>query len=287
MCYLRQSASWYSTLIAETRVEQAKRFNSENAQHSILVATDAVGMGLNLNIRRIIFETLMKFDGEDSKYLSVSQMKQIAGRAGRFQSRYENGLVTSLFQNDFKALSVYMSSNPKDLEVAGLLPNLEQIERFSMILPGHSLGDLLLRFEQLAILDGNFFLCKLTEKIQMAELIEKYQMTLTDRYCFINAPCSLKEPFVSYSYIYFAASHSRGACVTANEINSIFHSFPGRDPLITLELRHRIVMLYLWLSQRLPETFCDKLAVNLIKKKVEEKITQILDKGHAERGIIQ
>jgi hypothetical protein len=45
----------------------------------ILVASDAVGMGLNLNIRRIIFSTLEKFDGTSMRALTVAEIKQIAG----------------------------------------------------------------------------------------------------------------------------------------------------------------------------------------------------------------
>jgi hypothetical protein len=49
----------------------------------ILVATDAIGMGLNLAIRRIIFSTMTKFDGKSRRPLSISEVKQIGGRAGR------------------------------------------------------------------------------------------------------------------------------------------------------------------------------------------------------------
>ncbi len=46
----------------------------------ILVASDAVGMGLNLNIRRIIFSTLENFDGTSMRALTVAEIKQIAGQ---------------------------------------------------------------------------------------------------------------------------------------------------------------------------------------------------------------
>lgn len=48
-----------------------------------MVASDAVGMGLNLNIRRIIFHTLEKYNGQDMHFLPLSQIKQISGRSGR------------------------------------------------------------------------------------------------------------------------------------------------------------------------------------------------------------
>ena len=50
----------------------------------VLVATDAVGMGLNLSIRRVVFSALSKFDGREHRALTTSEVKQIGGRAGRF-----------------------------------------------------------------------------------------------------------------------------------------------------------------------------------------------------------
>lgn len=45
----------------------------------VLVASDAIGMGLNLNISRIIFSTMKKFDGERTRELTVPEIKQISG----------------------------------------------------------------------------------------------------------------------------------------------------------------------------------------------------------------
>lgn len=54
-------------------------FNDANSDSDVLVASDAIGMGLNLNISRIIFSTLQKFDGVQMRDLSVPEIKQIAG----------------------------------------------------------------------------------------------------------------------------------------------------------------------------------------------------------------
>jgi ATP-dependent RNA helicase SUPV3L1/SUV3 len=48
-----------------------------------LVATDAIGMGLNLNIHHVAFASLRKFDGREERYLGAAELGQIAGRAGR------------------------------------------------------------------------------------------------------------------------------------------------------------------------------------------------------------
>ncbi len=69
----------YGALPPEMRRRQAELFNEPNNGFDILVASDAVGMGLNLNIRRVIFHKVQKFEGKDSVRVSPSQIKQIAG----------------------------------------------------------------------------------------------------------------------------------------------------------------------------------------------------------------
>lgn len=54
-------------------------FNDASSELDVLVASDAIGMGLNLNISRIIFSTMEKFDGVEMRELTVPEVKQIAG----------------------------------------------------------------------------------------------------------------------------------------------------------------------------------------------------------------
>lgn len=137
----------YGNLPPETRRQQARLFNDEGSGFDVLVASDAVGMGLNLNIRRVIFFEMKKasdkvrgFDltrppparaspddndlglwpsqREELKpesfeipqtsgrreWLSVSQAKQIAGRAGRHSSTYSEGIATAVSPEDLRYL---------------------------------------------------------------------------------------------------------------------------------------------------------------------------------------
>lgn len=56
----------YGQLPPETRATQARLFNDENTGYDILVASDAIGMGLNLNIRRTIFHTTVKVNARST-----------------------------------------------------------------------------------------------------------------------------------------------------------------------------------------------------------------------------
>ena len=72
------------SLSPRTRNAQVEIYENNNVDY--LVATDAIGMGLNLNINHICFTSLEKFDGKYNRNLSASEIGQIAGRAGRYRN---------------------------------------------------------------------------------------------------------------------------------------------------------------------------------------------------------
>lgn len=91
---LRQSgkepAIIYGALPYSTRRKQMEGFLEGRMEY--IVSTDAIGMGLNLPIRRIIFMETEKFDGVERRELKPEEIRQIAGRAGRF-GMYNKGYV--------------------------------------------------------------------------------------------------------------------------------------------------------------------------------------------------
>ena len=70
-------------LSPRTRNAQVAMFQAGEVDY--LVATDAIGMGLNMDVAHVAFASLNKFDGRRSRRLTVAEMAQIAGRAGRHQ----------------------------------------------------------------------------------------------------------------------------------------------------------------------------------------------------------
>jgi superfamily II DNA/RNA helicase len=112
----------YGSLPPEARREQARLFNEEGNGFDVLVASDAVGMGLNLNIGRVIFTAMQKFDGVQLRPLNVAEVKQIAGRAGRFKSIYPKGTVTCLHERDMPMLRKRMAMEVPTRKTAGVLP---------------------------------------------------------------------------------------------------------------------------------------------------------------------
>jgi ATP-dependent RNA helicase SUPV3L1/SUV3 len=126
----------FGALSPRTRNAQVTLFQSGEVDR--LVATDAIGMGLNLDIEHVVFTRLEKFDGRDVRPLSAAEVGQIAGRAGRhvrdgtFSPTTELGdfpepLVRAVEGHSFVPLRRFYWRNP-DLEFsssAALLHSLE------------------------------------------------------------------------------------------------------------------------------------------------------------------
>ncbi len=88
----------YGNLPPQTRQEQVRLFTE--GVNQVVVATDAIGMGINLPIRRIVFMNTSKFDGTDKRRLEAEEIRQIAGRAGRY-GYYDVGYVQSALDIEY------------------------------------------------------------------------------------------------------------------------------------------------------------------------------------------
>ncbi len=123
----------YGQLPPETRSNQARLFNSQSNGYDILVASDAIGMGLNLNIRRIIFHSTLKagIKSELPEFLRPTAIKQIGGRAGRVSSNYQFGEVTAWQEQDLAYIKAAMSLELDPIRQAGIAPSAAQLFRFS------------------------------------------------------------------------------------------------------------------------------------------------------------
>ncbi len=99
----------YGALPYATRKMQMERFL--RGESKVLVATDAIGMGLNLPIRRVIFTRDRKFDGQHSRALYPAELRQIGGRAGRF-GVYDEGFVTALMESEVLWQGFYAPTEP-------------------------------------------------------------------------------------------------------------------------------------------------------------------------------
>lgn len=131
------------SLSPQTRNAQVKMY--QDGEVDFLVATDAIGMGLNLDVSHVAFAALTKFDGKRRRRLTVAEIGQIAGRAGRHQKDGSFGVLAGLTSSDellpeeienleehrFPRLEwlYWRNARPDMKNVASLIASLEQRPR--------------------------------------------------------------------------------------------------------------------------------------------------------------
>ncbi|XP_048407183.2 ATP-dependent RNA helicase SUPV3L1, mitochondrial [Stegostoma tigrinum] len=271
----------YGSLPPGTKLAQAKKFNDPDDPCKIMVATDAIGMGLNLSIKRIIFNSLVKPSinekGEkEMDRITTSQALQIAGRAGRFRSAFKEGEVTTMNQDDLPVLQEILSRTVEPIEAAGLHPTADQIEMFAYQLPDATLSNLIDIFVSLSQVDGLYFVCNIDDFKFLADMIQHIPLNLRVRYVFCTAPINRKHPFVCTSFLKFARQFSRNEPLTfewlCRHINWPLIPPKNIKDLVHLEAVHDVLDLYLWLSYRFMDMFPDVSLVREIQIELDSII---------------
>ncbi|PIA13923.1 P-loop containing nucleoside triphosphate hydrolase protein [Coemansia reversa NRRL 1564] len=263
----------YGGLPPESRAEQARLFNDPDSGYDVLVASDAVGMGINLSINRVVFMTLQKFDGTGTKLISVSQTRQIGGRAGRFDQGTKVGTVATFKDEDLQQLKKSMEQQPPKLAMAGIKPNLGMIEMFSHQFPNTSFAQLWCMFRDISNVDNDYFLCSFDDQEDIARIIEDLPLSISDRYHFLYAPVSIRDTRMEICLRQFAkAVANRRECRVADVIKLPSSVPNNREGIRDLENWHRAITLYLWLSYHFSESFRQSEDAYVLKDKCEAMI---------------
>ena len=105
------------SLSPKTRNAQVELYQSGDVD--FLVATDAIGMGINMDLENVYFSNLKKFDGKKLRRLNLSEIGQIAGRAGRYLNDGNFGITGEC--NEINAEEVELLENHKFEEIRTLI----------------------------------------------------------------------------------------------------------------------------------------------------------------------
>ncbi|KAK2848499.1 hypothetical protein FQN49_005663 [Arthroderma sp. PD_2] len=298
----RRAAIVYGSLPAEIRAQQADLFNDPDNDYDFLVASDAIGMGLNLSIKRIIFESVTKRSPAGIRQLTVSEVKQIGGRAGRYRPanassnssnitaskghKNENvGYVTCLDETDLPYVQAAMKTEAQPLDAAGILPLDFMTENFSnMFPPGTPFGYIYQRLQRVARTNPPFFMCHLKERDATLGLIDNVQgLTVADKMIFVCAPLRPTDSVMAKAIKAFAAcvgQNKSGRLLDIPELDLDILDKPvsGDDKgyLRSLEALHRSIILYLWLGYRFGGVFTDRTLATHAKEIVEVKMHRAL-----------
>ncbi|AXN41299.1 helicase-related protein [Peribacillus butanolivorans] len=180
----------YGSMPPENRKRQIELFN--RGETSVVVATDAIGMGLNLPIRRIVFLENEKFDGTRRRRLTSQEVKQIAGRAGR-KGIYDTGKVA--FTAEIKIMNKLLEQVDEPVQTFTIAPTSAVFERFQKYY--RHLGTFFELWEKFEPPNGTKK-ASLTEERELYELIRDTEIearfSLMDLYGFLHLPFSAKEP---------------------------------------------------------------------------------------------
>ncbi|CAH0171869.1 helicase-related protein [Peribacillus sp. Bi134] len=180
----------YGSMPPENRKRQIELFN--RGETSVVVATDAIGMGLNLPIRRIVFLENEKFDGTRRRRLTSQEIKQIAGRAGR-KGIYDTGKVA--FTADIKIMNKLLEQVDEPVQTFTIAPTSAVFERFQKYY--RNLGTFFEMWERFEPPKGTKK-ASLSEERELYELIRDTEIearfSLMDLYGFLHIPFSAKEP---------------------------------------------------------------------------------------------
>jgi ATP-dependent RNA helicase SUPV3L1/SUV3 len=280
----------YGSMPPGVKTEQARRFNDPNDPCKILVCTDAIGMGLNFNIKRIIFYSLIKPTQTkentllEMDYISVSQALQISGRAGRFNSPYKDGQVTTFKKEDLVKLHEIIKTPLEQIKQAGLHPTSEQIEMFSYHLPNYSLPRLLDIFISLSKLDDSkYFMCMFNDIKYFAQLINHIDnIPIRVRYQFVCAPINRKNTLLTSIFVKLVRLYSLNEPITAQVLSGLIGWPPQKMATSLSDLTHfesifDILDLYLWLSIRFTDIFVDFEAVRQMRIELDHFLAKSLN----------
>ncbi len=251
-------ATIYGALGPEVRRSEARRFASGEAH--ILIATDAIGMGLNLPIDRVIFSTLIKYDGRNVRDLTASEIRQIGGRAGRHGQK-GGGYVGMLNGAGVSAAPIHRAlqhapSPPLDSR-PHILPSFEQIQTGMRALELDALSKALPAVSAI-LRDCSDYRCQIDPgTIDLLETLEQSDLSIHDIYNWIGLPISLRNPENRKIVAEWASYQQHNLPVRAQYLE--YEAGIEIDDHRLQQIERTVVQAgaYLWLSRRWPAIFED------------------------------
>lgn len=260
-------------------------------------------------IKRVIFESVTKYNGSRIEIIGAAHLKQIAGRAGRYRTAAQAegaagdldegsedsktllnmpppnlGLVTTLEEADLPILQKAMQGELDPIMSAGIFPPTSVLLKFATYFPpSTSFSYILLRLHELSLRHPRYHLCVLKDQIAIADTIQPIlKLSIHDRIVFCAAPATVKNMCMRPILAALArcvGDNSSGALLDIPEIPLDIldeDTKPDRSYMEQLESLHKALILYLWLSYRFAGVFVSQAMAFHVKKLVEERIDKML-----------
>ena len=269
----------YGRLSPEVRREQARKF--DEGETDIMVSTDAIAMGMNLPVRRIVFSALSKFIDNKENPLTFSEIKQIAGRAGRFK-RFPVGEVTTLnrVEDGLRTLRNAFDHHLGQQGKAMVGPDLDIFSSVNNALDSHSLPTLqlseFLRLFNTMTFQKPFYCVDMKEMIELAEMVEAADedrtLSNSEIFGFACAPVNLGLIEHVQYYLWILNHYVTNQDIYNEPIDD------RADNIDYLETSIKCVELYQWLSRHFNQknfSFDEKQLLEN-KSKAIERLNELL-----------
>lgn len=260
-------ATIYGALSPEVRRAEAARFRSEDA--NVLVTTDAIGMGLNLGpLKRIVFSAVRKWDGVGERALTNSEIRQIAGRAGRY-GYHDVGTVAATEATAVEPIRIALAGAPTAPAADTrfyVRPDLTAIRSVAEEMRTSSLYEVMTHFARATFYAGSPFQpSALEEVLEIARIIDRARLPIEEKFVFSVCPINRRDEVAMGMLERWSQVRAAGATVPA-----LRASLAGE--LDYQERTVRLASAYLWLSRRFPETFDDVEAIRQMRGRANDAI---------------
>ncbi|HYD65862.1 helicase-related protein, partial [Azospirillum sp.] len=266
-------ATVYGALAPAVRRREAARFVSGEAD--VVVATDAIGMGLNLPCRRVLFTALEKFDGSAVRALTATEVKQIAGRAGRFGKHDEGafGVVARGTPQTLRQLLDKADHRLRPDAPLAVRPTRAMLARLAEQVGTAEATLLVDSFAAARTADSPYRVSDLSRVRRLAVLLDGRRLTLGAKLDLLLAPADLDEP--GDARILAAILDA----VEAGEPLPIGRVVPLRIDALdaqALEELSRACDLYHWAARKFPDLLPDRTLVRAKRDAVGARLSELL-----------
>ncbi len=247
----RPVATVYGAMPPELRRAESKRFRSGEA--TVMLATDAVGMGLNIPAEYVIFSTATKFDGREERLLTPDEVLQIGGRAGRF-GLHPEGIVAGMDRRTHALIRRQFEGVPP--AISGpfpFMPDFPIVCSAAEVLASENLETLLSRLHASILSDAHLRSGIGPEVRQRATRIEQIcpGLPLEERWLLLFAPVNRTTELLFWRWVATVGRTGGSAgipVVRCPQAGEVFGRKDGEESLARLSL-------YRWLSLRFPHRF--------------------------------
>ena len=271
-------ATVYGNLSPEVRRAQAERFRDGSAD--IVVGTDALAMGLNMPIARIVMTTAIKYNGYDEEEISAALARQIAGRAGRY-GVHEEGFVAGYDDDTHETMRALLREKLGAIPASGfaVAPSIEQLHRISAVTNERSLVKLLKRFVHNIDVPDGFFYPKITEdQNERAIWLDTLpNLTVAQKFMLSLVPISSKVPSLQTAWEYWAQ------CLSKQRVCKLEAEGASLRWLNLQEVEDacRRYSAYAWVAYREPDIFPSVELAQELSRTASERVDAILQQQNA------